>query len=231
MTDVYIVQTRMELNLKQVLRFTQLGNHHICYLVYLILRGLKYIHSANVLHRDLKPENILVNRSLELKICDFGLARVTDAVNDYNPEMVFTEYVCTRWYRAPEVMLTYGSYNKAIDIWSVGCILAEMISSRPIFPGKHPCHQMDLIFDVLGTQHDLDWIVNDNVRSYIQKFPLKEKMSWKTLYPNANDEALHLLDRMLTFHPNKRPNVEECLEHPYLQDYRDSNDEVSVAQF
>ena len=98
-------------------------------------RGLKYIHSANVLHRDLKPSNLLLNTTCDLKICDFGLARVADPDHDHTGFL--TEYVATRWYRAPEIMLNSKGYTKSIDIWSVGCILAEMISNRPLFPGKH----------------------------------------------------------------------------------------------
>ena len=98
-------------------------------------RGLKYIHSANVLHRDLKPSNLLLNTTCDLKICDFGLARVADPDHDHTGFL--TEYVATRWYRAPEIMLNSKGYTKSIDIWSVGCILAEMISNRPIFPGRH----------------------------------------------------------------------------------------------
>lgn len=104
-------------------------------IVIMIHRGLKYIHSANVLHRDLKPSNLLLNTTCDLKICDFGLARVADPDHDHTGFL--TEYVATRWYRAPEIMLNSKGYTKSIDIWSVGCILAEMISNRPIFPGRH----------------------------------------------------------------------------------------------
>jgi len=88
----------------------------------------KYVHSANVIHRDLKPSNILVNENCDLKICDFGLARITD--------IEMTGYVSTRYYRAPEIMLTWQHYDKAVDIWSVGCIFAEMLIGQPLFPGK-----------------------------------------------------------------------------------------------
>ncbi|XP_006877092.1 PREDICTED: mitogen-activated protein kinase 3 isoform X2 [Chrysochloris asiatica] len=181
MRDVYIVQDLMETDLYKLLKSQQLSNDHICYFLYQILRGLKYIHSANVLHRDLKPSNLLINTTCDLKICDFGLARIADPEHDHTGFL--TEYVATRWYRAPEIMLNSKGYTKSIDIWSVGCILAEMLSNRPIFPGKHYLDQLNHIL------------------------------------------TLELLDRMLTFNPNKRITVEEALAHPYLEQYYDPTDE------
>uniref|UniRef100_A0A3Q2GKT7 mitogen-activated protein kinase n=1 Tax=Cyprinodon variegatus TaxID=28743 RepID=A0A3Q2GKT7_CYPVA len=143
MRDVYIVQTLMETDLYKLLKTQRLSNDHVCYFLYQILRGLKYIHSANVLHRDLKPSNLLINTTCDLKICDFGLARIADPVHDHTGFL--TEYVATRWYRAPEIMLNSKGYSKSIDIWSVGCILAEMLTNKPIFPGKHYLDQLNHI--------------------------------------------------------------------------------------
>lgn len=112
------------------------------YFIYQTLRALKALHSADVIHRDLKPSNLLLNANCDLKVCDFGLARSTQTAETNGGETGFmTEYVATRWYRAPEIMLTFRQYTKAIDIWSVGCILAEMLSGRPLFPGRDcMCH-------------------------------------------------------------------------------------------
>uniref|UniRef100_A0A672GK18 Mitogen-activated protein kinase n=1 Tax=Salarias fasciatus TaxID=181472 RepID=A0A672GK18_SALFA len=150
MRDVYIVQTLMETDLYKLLKSQRLSNDHVCYFLYQILRGLKYIHSANVLHRDLKPSNLLINTTCDLKICDFGLARIADPEHDHTGFL--TEYVATRWYRAPEIMLNSKGYSKSIDIWSVGCILAEMLSNKPLFPGKHYLDQLNhiLALDLLG---------------------------------------------------------------------------------
>lgn len=112
------------------------------YFLYQILRGLKYIHSANVIHRDLKPSNLLVNANCDLKIIDFGLARPT-AENE-----LLTEYVVTRWYRAPELLLNSSDYTAAIDVWSVGCIFMELMNRKPLFPGKDHVHQMRLLTEV-----------------------------------------------------------------------------------
>jgi mitogen-activated protein kinase 1/3 len=111
-----------------------LTDEHCQYFIYQILRALKAMHSANVLHQDLKPSNLLLNVNCDLKVCDFGLARSVASQDDKSGLM--TEYVATRWYRAPELMLTFKDYTKAIDVWSVGCILAELLSRKPLFPGK-----------------------------------------------------------------------------------------------
>lgn len=120
-------------------------------------RGLKYVHSAGVVHRDLKPSNILVNENCDLKICDFGLARLQD------PQM--TGYVSTRYYRAPEIMLTWQKYDVEVDIWSAGCIFAEMIEGKPLFPGKDHVNQFSIITELLGTPPDdvINTIASENV--------------------------------------------------------------------
>ncbi|XP_076369329.1 mitogen-activated protein kinase 1-like isoform X1 [Tachypleus tridentatus] len=225
MKDVYIVQCLMETDLYKLLRTQKLSNDHICYFLYQILRGLKYIHSANVLHRDLKPSNLLLNTSCDLKICDFGLARVADPDHDHTGFL--TEYVATRWYRAPEIMLNSKGYTKSIDIWSVGCILAEMLSNRPIFPGKHYLDQLNHILGILGSpsQEDLNCIINEKARSYLLSLPGKPKVPWNRLYPDANQQAVDVLDKMLTFNPHKRITVEEALAHSYFQEYYDPADE------
>lgn len=107
-----------------------MSDEHIQCFLYQIVRGMLYIHSANVIHRDLKPNNILLNKNCDLKICDFGLARGFD-----NEDESKTEYVVTRWYRAPEVILNASEYTKALDVWSIGCIFAELLGRTPLFPG------------------------------------------------------------------------------------------------
>uniref|UniRef100_A0A6I8NRC4 Mitogen-activated protein kinase n=1 Tax=Ornithorhynchus anatinus TaxID=9258 RepID=A0A6I8NRC4_ORNAN len=190
MKDVYIVQDLMETDLYKLLKTQHLSNDHICYFLYQILRGLKYIHSANVLHRDLKPSNLLLNTTCDLKICDFGLARVADPDHDHTGFL--TEYVATRWYRAPEIMLNSKGYTKSIDIWSVGCILAEMLSNRPIFPGKHYLDQLNHILGILGSpsQEDLNCIINLKARNYLLSLPHKNKVPWNRLFPNADPKAV-----------------------------------------
>merc|ERR1719231_900088 len=139
--DIYVISELMETDLTSILKSEQpLSDEHSQFFIYQVLRGMKYIHSAGVIHRDLKPRNLLVNSNCDLKICDFGLARVNFSDKEFwvSPK---GEPVCTRWYRAPEVLCSWTDYTKPIDIWSVGCIFAEMLRRRPLFPGKSTQNQ------------------------------------------------------------------------------------------
>jgi len=141
----------MEADLHQIIKSGQaLTNEHVQYFTYQILRGMKYVHSASVIHRDLKPGNLLVNSDCELKICDFGLSRGYDSSPEDGATQM-TEYVATRWYRAPEIMLALRRYGTAIDVWSIGCILGELLLGRPLFKGKDYVDQLNKILEVLGT--------------------------------------------------------------------------------
>uniref|UniRef100_A0A8C9DRV7 Mitogen-activated protein kinase n=1 Tax=Prolemur simus TaxID=1328070 RepID=A0A8C9DRV7_PROSS len=220
MRDVYIVQDLMETDLYKLLKSQQLSNDHICYFLYQILRGLKYIHSANVLHRDLKPSNLLINTTCDLKVRGWAPVPPSPRVSGFQ--------VTSRSLRQERITSKGNSgYTKSIDIWSVGCILAEMLSNRPIFPGKHYLDQLNHILGILGSpsQEDLNCIINMKARNYLQSLPSKTKVAWAKLFPKSDSKALDLLDRMLTFNPNKRITVEEALAHPYLEQYYDPTDE------
>mmetsp|Transcript_35970 Transcript_35970/g.94614 ORF Transcript_35970/g.94614 Transcript_35970/m.94614 type:complete len:413 (+) Transcript_35970:54-1292(+) len=231
--DVYIVSELMDTDLHQIISSPQpLTDDHCQYFLYQILRALKYIHSAHVLHRDLKPSNLLLNGNCDLKVCDFGLARV--AHPEENHAGFMTEYVATRWYRAPEIMLSWKEYTKAIDVWSVGCIFAELLGRKALFPGKDYIHQLNLITDVIGTpnEEDIDSIESEKARRYISSLPYKPPIPPERIYPNANPEAIHLLQQMLVFSPTKRITVEDALAHPYLASLHDPSDEpLAHAEF
>ncbi len=227
--EVYLIQELMETDMHRVIRTQELSDDHCQYFIYQSLRALKALHSANVLHRDLKPSNLLLNANCDLKVCDFGLARSAASSEDNSGFM--TEYVATRWYRAPEIMLTFKEYTKAIDVWSVGCILAEMLSGKPLFPGKDYHNQLSLILEVLGTPSMEDYyaIKSRRAREYIRNLPFKKKIPFASLFTRANPLALDLLERLLAFNPTKRITVEQALQHPYLEPYHDPDDEPGAA--
>lgn len=224
--DVYIVQDLMETDLHRIIYSKQpLTIDHIQYFVYQILRGLKYIHSANVLHRDLKPSNLLLKSNCDLKICDFGLAR---GVEDEQSGGL-TEYVVTRWYRAPEIMLACQEYTSAIDMWSVGCIFAELLARSPLFPGEDYIAQLRLICDKLGrpSEKDLDFVTSERAKRFMNSLPNKPPSSLAEMFHNHRDEkdALDLVKKMLEIHPKKRISVDKALEHPFLDSLHNSDDE------
>ena len=240
--DIYFATELMETDLHKVIYSKQnLTDAHIQYFIYQILTGTYYMHSANVVHRDLKPSNILVNKDCGVKICDLGLGRggITDdnnsnekdnkkAIKDEN----LTEYVITRWYRAPEVILCPSEYTKAVDVWSIGCIFAELLGRKAIFQGEHSLDQIQKITAVLGspTAEDLDFISKPEAKEFILKLPKKSKKKFSDLYKGANPVALDLLEKMLTFHPKKRITIKECLEHPYFTDIRDQEAETTAEK-
>ncbi|XP_043959279.1 mitogen-activated protein kinase 7 [Gambusia affinis] len=229
--SVYVVLDLMESDLHQIIHSAQtLTPEHTRYFLYQLLRGLKYVHSANVIHRDLKPSNLLVNESCELKIGDFGMARGLSS----HPEESYcfmTEYVATRWYRAPELLLSLNHYSLAIDMWSVGCIFAEMMGRMQLFPGKNYVHQLQLILSVLGTPPEglIGSIRADRVRSYVQSLPSRTPVPLAKLYPQAEASALDLLRAMLQFDPRERISVTEALAHPYVSKYHDPDDEPTCV--
>ncbi|KAF7822275.1 mitogen-activated protein kinase 9-like [Senna tora] len=217
--DIYVVFELMESDLHQVIRANDdLTPEHHQFFLYQLLRGLKYIHTANVFHRDLKPKNILANADCKLKICDFGLARVS--FND-----------------APSAI--FWTYTPAIDIWSIGCIFAEMLCGKPLFPGKNVVHQLDLMTDLLGTPpaESISRIRNEKARRYLSSMRKKQPVPLSQKFPNADPLALRLLERLLAFDPKDRPTAEEALADPYFRGLANvdrepvSNQPISKLEF
>ncbi|KAH7460397.1 Extracellular signal-regulated kinase 1 [Phytophthora ramorum] len=216
--DVYIVTDLMETDLHRVIHSNQsISDDHVQYFLYQMLVAINYVHSAEVLHRDLKPSNILVNSDCDLKLCDFGLARGIQGMDSG-----LTEYVVTRWYRAPELLLS-SKYDKQMDVWAIGCILAEMLGRRPLFPGHDYLHQLKIIMDVVGSpsEDSLDFITNPKAKRFILRQPKKPKVPLSSVYPRATPQCLDLLEKMLVFDPRKRITIQEALAHPYLSLVRD----------
>lgn len=228
--DVFIVFELMETDLHQVIKANDdLTDEHHQFFLYQLLRGLKYMHSAIVFHRDLKPKNILANSDCKLKICDFGLARAM-AVKE-GPQMIFwTDYVATRWYRAPELCGSFFTkYTPAIDIWGVGCIFAELLRGRPLFPGKNVVKQLELITDLLGTPTPLQIakVRNEKARHFLQNMRIKPATPLSEKFPGVDPKALNLLAKLLAFDPDDRPTAAQALADPYFDGLADVSREPS----
>jgi len=294
---IYVILELAELDLKAVIKSSSLvlQTWQIKPMMYDILKGLKYIHSAAVLHRDIKPGNILLINNSRMLICDFGLARSVanyKGPSEYikkkkSPEPMkdvssktestlseeekeeymklevpgmshhLTSYVVTRWYRAPEIILCHSDYGSGIDIWAVGCILAEMLSKtegsskeRPVlFPGTscypfspvkdhkkteglYNTDQLNVIMNVMGKpiEEDCAFIKDPVLLKALREMPEIPRKNFAETYPLAALEAINLLDQMLCFNPYKRLTVEQCLEHPFFADIRKPELEVSAPE-
>uniref|UniRef100_A0A8C1XHP0 mitogen-activated protein kinase n=1 Tax=Cyprinus carpio TaxID=7962 RepID=A0A8C1XHP0_CYPCA len=197
--DFYLVMPFMGTDLGKLMKMEKLSEDRVQYLVYQMLRGLKYIHAAGIIHRDLKPGNLAINEECELKILDFGLARQADS------EM--TGYVVTRWYRAPEVILSWMHYTQTVDIWSVGCIMAEMLLGKPLFRGN------DRILPLCRP-----------LTRYIMRY-------LRILLPNVNPQGINVLESMLLLDPESRITAAEGLALPFFSEFREPEEETEAPPY
>ncbi|OMJ66207.1 hypothetical protein SteCoe_37039 [Stentor coeruleus] len=228
--DIYVMVELMETDLSSIIKSPQpLSDEHVQFFLYQILRGLKFMHSAAILHRDLKPRNLLVNANCDLKICDFGLARPVIGDMKVNTSQM-TDYVATRWYRAPELLLTYKTYTSAMDVWSVGCIFGELLLRKPLLPGTDANQQLEIIFNLIGTPsaEDIQKIPHPRSREKVMRMQKRPEKDFNTIFRDANPHAMDLLRRLLTFDPDKRITVDQALEHPYLEGLHYPEDEPTT---
>ena len=236
--DLYIVTDLFPTDLHRVIhsKNVPLGDDHVKFFLWQLLCATKYMHSAGVVHRDIKPSNVLVNSECDLRVCDFGLARGLEAEgrggkdgdgNDQPEEEFMTEYVVTRWYRAPEILLGSRDYNRAVDIWSIGCVFAEMLARKALFPGDNSLDQVTRIMKVLGSFNEEDIIefASDAACRWVLKQPDYPPTPFKSMFSQATPDALDLLQNLLELRPDRRCSAEAALRHPYLADYHDEEEE------
>ena len=245
--DIYLVFEHMETDLHAAIRANILQDIHKQYIMWQSLKALKYMHSANLLHRDMKPSNLLLNSDCLMKVADFGLARSlrTEAKagapadasrmsqyaggsdpfgHDEPPDRdtILTDYVATRWYRAPEILLGCTDYSFGVDMWAVGCILGEMINGKPVFPGASTMNQLERIIQLTGSSHHLN-DVSPFSRKMVEQISVRDGAgsdeTWKASFPNASADALDLLKKLLLLDPHNRITAHDALSHPYVTQF------------
>jgi len=224
--DLYLVFDYMETDLHAVIRANILEEIHKQYIIYQILKCTKYMHSADLLHRDYKPSNILLNSECHVKVADFGLARSVHA-RSKDSAPILTEYVATRWYRAPEILLGSTKYTKGVDMWSIGCILGEMYMGKPMFPGTSTLNQIERVLEVTGkpNKEDVESLQSSNAATVIDSLKVSKHRSLKDMFPMMTPEALDLLKKLMQFNPNRRPTAEQALKHPYVSQFHCEEEE------
>jgi mitogen-activated protein kinase 15 len=228
--DLYLIFEYMEADLYNVIRSGILQEVHKKFIIYQLLKAIKFLHSGDIIHRDLKPSNVFINSDCQIKIGDFGLARtLTSGKNGFKG--IITDYVATRWYRAPEMLMGSTKYAKPIDMWSVGCILYELITAKPLFPGKSTKHMFNLVLEVTGIPDKFEY--EEIKRNYemmieyhmIEKVPKKSIKQLLGAY-TRDSSCIDFLSKLLSFNPDKRLTVEDALSHTYMEDFHNPYEEI-----
>ena len=221
-TKLYLVFEYLDLDLKKHMDSSpHISNDRMVIkgYVYQLCASIAFCHAHRVLHRDLKPQNFLIDKSTnKLKLADFGLARAFGI-----PVRAYTHEVVTLWYRAPEILLGVRHYSTPVDVWSIGCIFAEMINHGPLFAGDSEIDELFKIFQVLGTPTEETWPNVSELPDYQEGFPKWSAKPWKSLCPALDEDGADLLRQMLQYVPERRITAKAAMQHPYFDDYPDKH--------
>ncbi|CRK97613.1 CLUMA_CG010999, isoform A [Clunio marinus] len=226
---LYLVMDVMQDNLNNIIRAQRLQSDDIRYIIYQISRGLNYLHSSGITHGDLKPTDIGINKDLSIKIIDLNVERPKE-----------TDYVLTKWYRAPELLFAWKASTEKVDLWSLGCIMAEFLCGRIIFAGRDHLQQLRLILELLGTPSKEFFnpschfcIITQNLitgEKFVRSLPFFRKKSFRRVFDECDDETgIDFLEKLLQLEPCERIDTTTALKHPYLNKYEKDDDSDSVT--
>jgi len=260
--DIYLSFEYMETDLHATIRSNILEEVHKQYIMYQSCKALMYMHSANLVHRDMKPANLLLNAECLMKVADFGLARslkrgaaASDAgwplpadadgevQLDADGEDILTDYVATRWYRAPEILVGSDKYGIEVDMWSLGCIFGEMLCGKPVFNGTSTLNQLEKIIDKIGMpgEETVSRLKSPFAKSMIDHLPPavgkkgsktyeEQLQAWAATYPDASADAIDMMTQLMAFDPTQRLTAREGLTHPYCAQFHDEQSETIATR-
>ena len=230
--DLYLIFDFLETDLHSVIRANILENVHKQFVSYQLIKTMLYLHSGSLLHRDLKPSNILLDAACAIKVADFGLARsiLSDKVDSENPS--FTDYVATRWYRAPEILMGSTVYTYGVDMWSIGCIAGEMILGKPLFPGTSTPNQLERIVAMLGkpTAEDVESFKTPYAEGLLSNLSNYQSKSFEETFEGVEPNAANFIRNLLHFDPEKRMSARQALRHPYIKPFRNREEEKMCSE-
>lgn len=224
---LYLVFEYMDTNLFSVISANVIESIHKKFIIYQILRAVKYIHSTDIIHCDLRPDKVLINSDTTIKLCDFGFARSVDSNDFYN-----NDYLMSNWYKSPELLLGSNKYTKSSDMWSIGCIIAEVLTGKILFQSTSILNQLSKVMEITGkpNKYDIEEIHSEYMFPILDAIPAIRKKPLQLILQTLTTEEVEFINNFILFNPNKRISAEDALKHPYLKYFHDQmrNTEISA---